>query len=130
MLFMAPPELPGDLLGDWPVLWGRGQDGSWSKVDFGRSQQARRLACLLVLHPDGLAAKDAGLALGGVDGKGERQNAKHYLREALRDYGVDELLPLPDKGGRGAPPWALRYATTDMMRIRLTPSGVRRRCGG
>lgn len=116
MLFMAPPELPDYLLGDWPVLLGRGQDGTWGPLDFGRSQQARRLACLLVLHREGLSAKRAGLALSprGVDGKGERQNAKHYLREALRKFGVDDLLVLPDKGGRGAPRWALRQVTTDI----------------
>jgi hypothetical protein len=115
MLFMAPPGFD-DLDGDWPALWARGDDATWRRVDFGRSLQARRLACLLVLSPQGVRAKQAGraLSLDGVDGKGERQNAKRYLGEALSRIGADDLLVLPDHGGRGAPPWAFRQATTDV----------------
>jgi hypothetical protein len=116
MLFMAAPELPDDLKGDWPALWARGEDETWRRVDFGRSLQARRLACMLVLSPQGVRAKQAGraLSLDGIDGKGERQNAKRYLGEALSRVGANDLLVLPDRGGRGTPPWALRHATTDV----------------
>lgn len=116
MLFMASPDLPDDLRGEWPELWARGQDGIWRRVDFGRSLQARRLACMLVLSPQGVRAKQAGRALSpdGLDGKGERQNAKLYLSEALSAASADDVLMLPDRGGRGAPPWALRRATTDI----------------
>lgn len=116
MLFMASPDLPDDLLGEWPTLWAQGRDGAWRSVVFGRSHQARRLACLLIVNPQGLSAKQAGRALSpaGVDGKGERQNAKRYLLEALHDVAAEDLLVLPERGGRGAPPWALRHATTDI----------------
>ena len=77
---------------------------------------ARRLACLLALRPAGYTAGEIGRALGGgVQSKGAAQNAAGRLGDALEQVGLRPLFVRSATGGRGAKPWALREATTDVQ---------------
>jgi hypothetical protein len=58
---------------------------------------------------------EVGRALGGgVQSKGAAQNAAGRLGEALEQVGLRALFVRSAKGGRGAKPWALHEATTDV----------------
>lgn len=113
MLFIASPTMHEDELARWPALVSQHPGGA-RVVEL--TPQARRLACLLAIKPEGMSAKDVGLALGGPgsDGKGSRRNALVQLRQGLARVGLDELLVIPNKGGPASPPWVLRETTYDI----------------
>jgi hypothetical protein len=67
------------------------------------------------LRPAGYSAGEVGRALGGgVQSKGAAQNAAAKLGDALESAAVRPLFVRSKTGGRGAKPWALREATTDV----------------
>ena len=91
---------------------GRGR-GPWEELEL--TPQARRLACLLALRPAGYSAGAIGRALaGGMPSKGAAQNAATRLGDELERVGLRSLFVRSKRGGRGARPWALREATTDV----------------
>ena len=94
------------------LVWARGQ-GPWEELAL--TPQARRLACLLALRPAGYSAGAIGRALaGGMPSKGAAQNAATRLGDELERVGLRSLFVRSTTGGRGARPWALREATTDV----------------
>ena len=110
--FLASPRVPKDRLASWPQVWARGPT-DWEELEL--TPQTRRLACLLALRPAGYSAGEVGRALGGgVQSKGAAQNAAGRLGDALEQVGLRALFVRSAKGGRGAKPWALREATTDV----------------
>ena len=101
-------------LARWPTLVSQAPDEP-RVVEL--TPQARRLACLLAVKPEGMSAKDVGWLSKGPssDGKGSRRNALVQLRQGLARVGLEELFViLPAKGGPGSPPWVLRETTYDV----------------
>jgi hypothetical protein len=110
--FFASPLVPKDRLASWPQVWARGQ-GPWEELEL--TPQSRRLACLLALRPAGYSAGAIGRALaGGMPSKGAAQNAAMRLGDELDRLGLRSLFVRSKRGGRGARPWALHEATTDV----------------
>lgn len=108
--FMAPAGLTDIEYGAWPRVWARRGPGDWLPLDL--TGQARQLAGLLALHPNGLRAKEAARLMNDddrVEIDSIARSAKNYLHRGFDAAGLGALFPRRDRR-----PWRLRNAISDV----------------